>query len=866
MNYNRNILRLSVLIPAVLILLSACGPGRKAQSTYVSLDTLTISASDPINIYRATATRHWDITHTRAALSFDFPTRTAIGRAWITVHPYFYESDTLELDAKGMKIDSVVFADSRKPLKYTYEKDRLKITFDKKYRQQDTARIYIRYTAQPYHTSSGGSKAITDDRGLYFVNHDKAIGSKPVQIWTQGETEANSHWLPTIDKPNERMTMQLELTVPDTFQTLSNGKKIGSISPRNGLRTDTWAIDKPIQIYAVMFAIGEFAIVKDEWNGKEVSYYVEHEYAPYARYMFKNTPEMIDYFSKVTNVPYPWNKYSQVVVRDYVSGAMENTTASLFGEFMNQDRRENADKDYEDIVSHEVFHQWFGDYVTAESWSNLTVNESFANYGEQIWRKYKYGAESVDRLAYEDLQLYIGQSKNADPALLRFHYPDKETMFDRISYQKGGAILRYMHALMGDEAFYKAMNLYLVKNALQPAEATHWRLAVEDVTGQDWNWFFNQWYNRGGHPALDVDHDYDDASSQLIVTVKQTQPFDLPAYRLPLKTAVIYGDEKTIVDWTLENRKEVFTFPYKNGVKPVIVPDVEHWLPGTIKENKKPAQWLAQYRRCDDYVSRLFALQNSSKKMSDSATQALIGLALDDKMSSIREATLKILAGKDEQKYKDKWGRNARFLAVNDANNKVRTAAFDLLGKWKVTEAKEDMLQVLNDSSYSVAGAALKALHRIAEDTAYILAKTILKTQPRANLQTAAWDIVGEEGADKDVAIFEAQSPYVYGTRKIQFAASVYNYLQNVKNEQAFERGLKVLTGLTTTESIKVYRVAIGSYVFNLGKYYKEQKDSAEKQSRIAKIKTSAEQVMKQENEEENLEQYKKMKKEYLPD
>jgi aminopeptidase N len=182
----------------------------------------------------------------------------------------------------------------------------------------------------PYASETGGSAAITDDRGLYFINTDDKIEGKPAQIWTQGETESNSHWLPTIDKPNMRTTIQLELTVPNIYKTLGNGALVSSMD-KGDKRTDIWRMDKPIQVYAIMFAIGDFAIAKDKWKGREVNYYVEPAYAPYARKMFQYTPEMIEFFSNVTGVEYPWNKYSQVVVRDYVSGAMENTSASLFG-------------------------------------------------------------------------------------------------------------------------------------------------------------------------------------------------------------------------------------------------------------------------------------------------------------------------------------------------------------------------------------------------------------------------------------------------------------------------------------------------------------------------------------------------------
>src|SRR5690606_27924383 len=140
-------------------------------------------------------------------------------------------------------------------------------------------------------------------------------------------------------------------------------------------------------------------------------------------------------------------------------------------------------------------------------WSNLTLNESFANYGEQLWRRYKYGKASNDELAFEDLAKYLGARDASAVPLVRFHYHSRDDMFDRVSYQKGGAILNYLHGLMGDSAFYRAMNIYLTKNALQPAEAHNWRMAVEEATGLDWNWFFNQWYYREGHPILNVQYD-----------------------------------------------------------------------------------------------------------------------------------------------------------------------------------------------------------------------------------------------------------------------------------------------------------------------------------------------------------------------
>ena len=864
--------RFPLLCALSAFLFYSCGSSKKATvSQYKTLDTITVSAANnPLDIYRASRPRTWDIEHTRVALSFDLKNRTAAGREWVRLRPYMYATDTLVLDAKSMDIDSVGTHSNGniQPVRFAYADDKLKVYFGRQYKNNETVELYIKYTAKPYSEPTGGSAAITDDRGLYFINSNNEIPNKPVQIWTQGETESNSHWLPTIDQPNERTTAQIELTVPDDFKTLGNGVLKSSQPTGNGLRTDIWAIDKPIQVYAIMFAIGKFSIVKDEsWKDVGVEYYVEPEFEPYAKKMFKNTPEMVGYFSGITGVPYPWNKYSQVVVRDYVSGAMENTTASLFGEFMNQNNREIADKNYEDIVSHELFHQWFGDYVTAESWSNLTVNESFANYGEQLWRKYKYGDASNDELAYNDLAKYLSQTDYNDETLVRFYYGDKEEMFDRISYEKGGAILNYLNGLVGDEAFYKAMNIYLTKNALQPAEAHNWRMAVEEATGLDWNWFFNQWYYRPGHPELSIDYDYDNKKNQLVVNVKQVAADSGRAYNLPMKAALIYGDEKQIIDWTVNSKKQSFTYPYKNGIKPLFVPDQEHWLVGVIRENKTPSLWLQQLQHSNDYINKRKALGGAFSKQADSATRRAFHLGLKDPIDGIRLYTLNLMERMQDKSgwYKD-FKEDVAFMAINDGANRVRGAAFDVLGKWKVSGYQQEMQNAISDSSYLVAGAALEALNKSSKDTGYILAKQVLDQQPKASLETAAWSIVAQKGNGSDVNFFEDRAPYVYGSRKISFAMYLNMFMSNTTDDNAYKKGLDILLQLTRNESIKGYRIAIGSIIFQSNRYYKEQQKMASTPEKIEAFRNRQslaeryqETVMKEEKDPDNIKKYKNL-------
>lgn len=828
------------------------------------LDTITISAkAHPI--YRASAPRIWEMMFTRVALSFNLPEKTANGEEWVRMHPYFYPTDSLTLDAKSMEVYDVKVVGQNNALQYTYKDDKIKVKFNHAYKAGDTIELYVKYKAMPYATSTGGSNAITEDRGLYFINTDNKVKGKPVQIWTQGETESNSHWLPTVDKPNNRFRLQTELTVPDSFVTLGNGYLAKSTKEKNGLRTDIWKMDQPIQAYVAMFAIGKFDIVKDQWRGRDVNYYVEHEYAPYARKMFNNTPEMIEYFSKITGVTYPWNKYDQVVVRDYVSGAMENTTASLFGEFMNQDNREIADANFEDVVSHELFHMWFGDYVTCESWSNITVNESFANYGEQLWRRHKYGDVSADKEAYNDLRKYLQYSEHADPSLVRFHYDDREETFDPISYEKGGATLRYLNYMIGDSAFYRAINLYLSKNALHSAEATQWRLAVEEATGLDWNWFFNEWYYHPGHPVLKVEYKDNDSLQHTTVTVTQAQDDTTFKYDLPLKTAVIYGNEKTIVDWRIQDRKEVFIYPYKNGVKPTIVADYYRVLPGSLKETKTMDRYLVQMQQAKEYVNQDRAISAATFDMGETQSPEIIDLGLNSPTAEVRERALVAIDGLKSDKWKDKWKSKIEYIAINDNNNNVRAAAFGILGNWKDASQEDLMLTAIHDSSYNVAGTALKALAKIDSDKAYTISKQMLATHPRGNLMYQAWYIIGKKGREEDYVLFRDAAPHFYGNIKFQLAAALLYYEENVKNIITFEQGLDIFRQMIADENIKSYRVALVYYVAEVGRHFVDEKGEDAK-NRVQMVKNHLQKIIDTETDPSNITDYKNLMSNTFPE
>ncbi|HMC87544.1 MAG TPA: M1 family metallopeptidase, partial [Chitinophagaceae bacterium] len=512
------------------------------------------------NIYRGSSSRVNDLVHTKLEVKFDYDKSYLYGRAWVTLKPHFYITDSLYLDAKGMNINKVALAEGNAliPLKYSYDSIGLNIKLGKKYSENEKYTVYIEYTSKPNELKVKGSEAIKDAKGLYFINPKGEEKEKPTQIWTQGETESNSVWFPTIDKPNQRCTDEIYMTVPQKYVTLSNGLLISQKKNADGTRTDYWKMDLPHAPYLFFMGVGDYAIIKDSYKGKEVSYYVEKAYASVARKIFGNTPEMIAFYSKITGVEFPWAKYSQITGRDYVSGAMENTTATLHTDALQQDARELVDGNkFEEYIAHELFHQWFGDLVTTESWSNITVNESFANYSEVLWNQYKYGKDAGDDKNFEDMEGYLhSQSDTKD--LVRFHYADKEDVFDAVSYNKGGRILNMLRTYLGDSAFFKGLNLYLTTNKFKTGEAHQLRLAFEEICGQDLNWFFNQWYFNSGNPKVEISYVYDDAAGKASVIVNQTQEGD-NIFRLPIAIDVYNGKEKLRHNVWITHRTDTFS-------------------------------------------------------------------------------------------------------------------------------------------------------------------------------------------------------------------------------------------------------------------------------------------------------------------
>jgi aminopeptidase N len=701
-----------------IILFNACTTTKNTKTSVEStkdfreelLDTMVFSPDDEQTdsipkVYRPTATMRYDLLHTKLEIRLDWAKQQVLGKATLDLTPYFYPIKEISLDAVNFDIHAVKLMPEQKEMVYQYDGEKILINLGREYKKGEKIQIFIDYTANPEETTDKDGEAISSDKGLFFINPEGKIKNKPRQVWTQGETENNKKWFPTFDKPNERCSQELLITVEDMYTTLSNGKLISSTKNADGTRTDYWKQDLPHAPYLFMMAVGEFYEEKEMWNQLPVHYFVEKGFKKSAKKIFNHTPEMLTFFSDKLKYPYPWDKYAQVVVRDFVSGAMENTTAVVFGEFVQKTDRELIDNDNDYIVAHELMHHWFGNLVTCEEWTNLTLNEGFANYAEYLWFEHKYGKERADYHRLTEMNGYFSQaySQGAHP-LIHYYYGDKEDMFDAHSYNKGGLVLHMLRMYTGDEAFFASLNKYLKDNAFSAVEVDELRMAFEDTTGEDLSWFFNQWFLESGHPTFDVRYDYNNVLQLMTVEVAQTQDsIQFPSvFIMPLEIATYdVSGKATYHSFMMDQRNQTFVIEGLPVKPEVVVFDGHNSILGLINETRTAEENIALYKYSKNFGDKMMALSEIEDK------SAIINDLLSEKFYFLRAVGAESITEDRFTEYVSKLQE----LVLFDAHSQVRASALQVL----LTNSEEEILPLLkrvveSEQAYPVLGLALEAL------------------------------------------------------------------------------------------------------------------------------------------------------------
>jgi aminopeptidase N len=861
-----------LLFPALIIgIIAACSSTKKSVKSKepmtmaepaIDLDTIRVLAEEPIQkkVYQATNTKNSDIIHTKLWVSFDWQKSQMAGKAELLIKPYFYATDLLFLDARGMEIKSVkgwsliykpiIVKPGQKvkeedsytavPLNvtYTYSNDSIRINLGKMFTKEERYKIEIEYIAKPNELKSGGSSAINDDRGLYFINPTGTDPDKMPQIWTQGETQSNSVWFPTNDNPSEKMTNEIYMTVDDKYTTLSNGLLTDSKKNTDGTRTDHWVMDLPHAPYLVMMAVGEFKKVTDEpWNGKEISYYVEKEYEPHAKAIFGKTKKMVEFYSTKLGVPYAWQKYAQIVARDYVSGAMENTSATLHGDFIvYQTTREIIDgAKGESTIAHELFHQWFGDLASCESWSNLTLNESFATYGEYLWEEFEHGRDAADDHSANSRFGYFAQASQKQVDLVRFEYEEREDMFDAISYNKGGQIVHMLRKYVGDEAFFASLKLYLEKNKFKTAEAHDLRLAFEEVTGEDLNWFFNEWYYAKGHPELSIKKTYDAATKKLKLEITQQDLKVAPLYKLPLYIDIYAGGKKERKRIWIDDLKNTYSFDVASNPELVNV-DAERQLLAKIDYDKTKEEYLFQYTNAGLWGDRSEALEYFKNHMDDPAIFTIVKSASqNDAWRKFRSDAINMLSEKAGGKETE---LKPLFISAyeKDANTKVRAAAIKALASnYKGDDLNALYEKALNEQSYAIVSEGFDAIAKINPEVAMKKAVALENESSKEIIYSIA-DLYARNGTDENHSYFKKVKKYFNGFEMLAYANIYGKFLKRtIKPETAID-GAREIAKFGASDSKYIKFAAQKVMKDNLVNVWQDREDKLK--AKIEKAKT----------------------------
>lgn len=707
-------IKISFFVLSSVLCIWSCKTTEKKPAN-VLLDTLFIQPD--VRVYHPSAERINDLLHLELSVRPDWKTRTLKGTAQYTVKPWFYPTDSLTLDAKGMQIDSVWIKDSTgfQLLKWSYNNYQLYIRLPRLYRPTESYQVIIRYIAQPNLLRVNCPNINPESKGLYFISPDKFRPSLPIQLWTQGEATENSCWFPTIDHPNERLTHTILFTVPDTLITLSNGVLVSKKKNSDGTRTDQWAMALPHAPYLVTLVAGQFEETNLQNSPVPGVLYSEPGYRSDVQDVFGKTPEMIRFFSDKLGYKYPWPAYRQVIVRDYPSGAMENTTIVVFGEFVQEHLADRLGNSHESIVVHELFHHWFGDLVTCESWANLPLNESFANYGEYIWFEHAYGKDFAEEHRLQEMSSYLYEYQMKQEALIRYYYKSVPDMMDCHTYNKGGLILHMLRKELGDDAFFASLKLYLERNAFKSVEVHQLRLAFEEVTGKDLEAWFSRWFLSKGHPVFKVSYQvhYDSSadSSNCDILIQQDNA-DGMIWPVRFRSKIFASGVYTYCHLNNDSNEKVH-FRVRGKVENILV-DGDFSVVGEIHEEKPASWWIYQYEN----GSGVFEKHQALVMLDSLKKYEYILKACSDKLDGIRKFAVECAAAYGKYNILHE-------LLISDPNAEIRKLCADKL----VRPDDEPILEkALNDPANMVKADALESLTQLGSESALRYALEIENT------------------------------------------------------------------------------------------------------------------------------------------
>ena len=739
--------------------------------------------------------RSYDLEHSRIALRFDLEHKKVLGDVTHTLSVLRDGTAKIAFDSVGLTIENVTV--NRSPAKFETTAEKLIVPLPAPVRAGEKLEVAIRYVGKP-------------TKGMYFILPDKAYPDRPMQIWTQGESEDTRYYLPTYDYPNDRLTTETILTVPASWLTVSNGKLV-SVSPAgNGLKTWSWRESVPSSTYLITVVAGEFDEVKDSWRGVPVTYYAPKGRGDRLSVNYRRTPAMIDLFSKRLGVDYPWEKYAQVMVDDFVAGGMENSSATTNTSSSLNHPKIAAEMftDEDDLISHELGHQWFGDLVTCKDWGNIWLNEGFATFMESLWTEAHYGKDQADYERWEGGRGWFSQPGLFDKPIVRYDFEDSSE-FDGNAYTKGGWVLYMLRDQLGEDVFYRSLNHYLEANRGKNVVTADLAKAIEQSSQVNVDQFFSQWLYGAGAPKFDLAYSFDKDKHQVALTVKQTQKVErhVGVFRVPVNVEITTASGPTLYPITVSKAEQVFTFPADSAPLMVLFDKGDNVLKSS-EFHKEKKEWLFQLKNASDFADRADAVSALEKIKNDDDVVGALGNALrNDRFWGLR-ATAADALGEIGSPAASKQLRGA----LDSANEPwLRSRVVAALGNFKDDFAVAAKLADIarDDGSYRARAAALQAIGKMkAAGALASLEAAVSGDSPDGYLRNAALRALGPLGDDRAVALLE---PWSVPGKPVESRAAAIRSLANLERNNPDIT--KQIAGYLTEPNFPVRMAAI----FSLG-------------------------------------------------
>ncbi len=680
--------------------------------------------------------RTYHVLHYRLALSIDPARKFCSGTATIDLVPLRPALEELRLDAAELNIKSVALG--HKELSFHSVAESLIVDLDKPYGLNDTLAISVSYSVA------------SPRKGLYFTAPDSGYPGKQLQAWTQGEPDDNHFWFPCYDFPNDKATSEVIVTVRDSFTVISNGRLVDvARDSKKHTATFHWLESKPHVSYLTSLVIGEYVEVKDSWESVPLSYYVYPNQKGNALRSFSKTSKIMEFYSTKIGFPYPWEKYAQTVVQDFIWGGEENVSATTLADGTIHDSRAHLDYSSENLVAHELAHMWWGDLVTCRDWSHSWLNEGFATFFQNQFTEFDLGHDD----AAKEIMDNQNSVRNADvgdrrrPTVCnRFVNPND--LFDNRIYGKGAVVLSMLKNYLGDELFWKSIRSYAQKFAFQNAETNDFKIAIEEATGYNLSWFFEQWLYKPGYPEFDVSSSWDQPSRTLNLRVRQVQKIDSATglFKTPAEIELwVHGEPQVFRIW-LSQQEEMFSFPAYQQPELVIF-DPGSRILKKVTFHKSIDEWVFQLRHAREAVDRILAVDELAWVAdSGEVNDALKKSALEDPFWDVRRDAVFALGDARRS-----HPTETLISAYGDRDARVRTAAITALGNYEGTSVVSTLRHAFDeDSSYAVASAALRSLARADSVNAKsYCARALERTSRNEVIRSSALKVLSQIG-DQD--------------------------------------------------------------------------------------------------------------------